>query len=148
MINREQFYIDIQADKASIWKALWDDSLYREWTKVFFEGSYMVAKSWDEGSIVHFLAPDQNGLYSRIEKHIPNEIIEFKHIGNVKEGKEQEIDEETKKWSGTTEIYRLIEKDNSIRLQVEIDIMEEYLESMKKAFDSALEIVKTNSIKA
>ncbi|TNM51559.1 hypothetical protein FHN55_22285, partial [Streptomyces sp. NP160] len=81
MINRLKFSIDIKAEKTAIWKALWNESCYREWASVFFEGSYAVTDEWKEGSKVHFLAPDQSGIYSLIEKHIPNNIIQFKHIG-------------------------------------------------------------------
>ena len=56
-----------------------------------------------------FLGPDQSGIYSLIETHIPDKMIQFKHIGNVVKGQEQPVDEETKKWSGATEMYTLTE---------------------------------------
>ena len=87
MINRLEFSIDIKAEKNMIWKALWNESSYREWASVFFEGSYAVTDNWEEGSKVHFLGPDQSGIYSIIEKHIPYKIIRFKHIGSVVGGK-------------------------------------------------------------
>ena len=144
MINRLEFSIDIKAEKITIWKALWSDSLYREWASVFFEGSYAVTDNWDEGSRVHFLAPDQSGIYSIIEEHIPNKIIRFKHIGNVLEGKEQPIDDETKKWSGATEIYKLIAGTEINTLTVEIDVLDEHLDFMKNTFPQALEKVVNN----
>jgi hypothetical protein len=144
MINRLEFSIDIKAEKAAIWKALWNKNSYREWASVFFEGSYVITNNWEEGSKVHFLAPDQNGIYSMIEKHIPNKIIQFKHIGNVVGGKEQLIDDATKKWSGATEIYTLTERKDTITLAVEIDVMDEHLEFMTNTFPKALEKVKNN----
>ena len=144
MLNRIEFSIEIKAEKTAIWKALWGQSSYREWASVFFEGSYAVTDNWEEGSKVHFLAPDQSGIYSVIEKHIPNKIIRFKHIGNVQRGKEQPIDNETKKWSGAKEIYSLIEGKNSCTLAVNIDIMDEHLEFMTKTFPKALEKIKNN----
>ena len=144
MINRLQFSTTIKAEKSNIWKALWDDNYYRDWVSVFFEGSYLVVSNWIEGSIVHFLDPDKNGIYSKIEKHIPNKIIVFKHIGNVINGKEQPIDEETKKWSGATETYSLSESEHGNLLTVDIDILDEHLEFMKTTFPKALEKVKNN----
>ena len=144
MINRLQFSTTIKAEKSNIWKALWDDNYYRDWVSVFFEGSYLVVSNWIEGSIVHFLDPDKNGIYSKIEKHIPNKIIVFKHIGNVINGKEQPIDEETKKWSGATETYSLSEIEHGNLLTVDIDILDEHLEFMKTTFPKALEKVKNN----
>jgi hypothetical protein len=143
-MNRREFSIQIEAEKPTIWHALWDESLYRDWTSVFFEGSHLVAENWEEGNHVHFLDPNKDGIYSLIDKHIPNEFIRFKHIGNVKNGKELPVDEETKKWSGATEIYKIIEGDKANTLVIEIDIMDEHLESMTKTFSKALEKVKNN----
>ena len=147
MINRLQFSIDIKAEKTKIWKALWKESSYCDWASVFFEGSYAITDNWKEGSKVLFLSPDQNGIYSIIEKHIPNKIMMFKHIGNVAKGKEQPIDDETKKWSGATEIYTLTEGMESNTLTVEIDVLDEHLDFMKNAFPKALEKVKNNCSK-
>ncbi|GAA4271802.1 hypothetical protein U6A24_14525 [Aquimarina gracilis] len=144
MINRLQFSIDIEAEKTKIWEALWDKDSYRDWTSVFFEGSYAITDNWEEGSKVLFLSPDQNGIYSIIQTHIPNKIMKFQHIGNVINGKEQPLDHETKKWSGTTEVYTLSEGKEGITLSVEIDVLDEHLEFMKKIFPKALEKVKDN----
>ncbi len=144
MINRLQFSINIKAEKARIWKALWEDKHYRDWGGVFYEGSYCVADSWEESSTVMFLAPDQNGIYSIIERHIPNEVIQFKHIGNLVKGKQQAIDDESKKWSGATEIYSLREGSDFVTLLVEIDVLDEHVEFMTTKFPKALEKVKEN----
>ena len=145
MLNRLIFSRDIPAEKSSVWKALWEDANYRKWSAAFLEGSYMLAEIWEEGGIVHFLGPDQNGIYSKIEQYFPFSIISFKHIGKVTDAKPQPIDEETKTWSGATETYKLIEGENSVKLEVEIDIMEEHLEFMKDKFPKALELIKENS---
>ena len=143
-MNRLHFSIDIKAEKTKIWNALWDDNSYRDWVSVFFEGSYAVTDNWKEGSTVLFLAPDKSGIYSIVEKHIPNEVIQFKHIGTVVNGKEQPIDDEKKTWSGASEIYRLAEGKDSNTLAVEIDVMDEHLEFMKSTFPKALEKIKNN----
>lgn len=144
MINRLQFSIDIKATATNIWIALWDDSSYRSWTSVFFEGSYAVTDNWKEGSKVHFLSPNKSGIYSIIEKHIPNELILFKHVGMVEDGKELPIDDKTKKWSGTREVYTLTKGISSNTLTVEIDVLDEHLDFMKKTFPKALDIIKHN----
>lgn len=144
MINRLEFSIDIEADKTTIWKALWDENSYRDWAAVFFAGSYAITDNWKEGTKVHFLGPDKSGIYSMIEKHIPNKIIQFKHIGKVLEGKEQDIDKETQKWTGATEIYSLSKAEGSNILTVKIDVLDEHLEFMKKTFPKALKRIKNN----
>ena len=141
-INREKFSIEIKAAPSTIWKALWDDQCYREWSSVFYEGSYVMAENWEVGSKVLFLGPDHSGIYSLIEKHIPNKIIQFKHIGKVVERKEQPIDEETKKWTGATETYSITEEKDHNTLTVELDIMDEHLEFMTKTFPKAMKKMK------
>lgn len=147
MITRLQFTIEINAAKAAIWKALWDENMYRHWVSVFLEGSYAITDNWKEGSTVQFLAPDKSGIYSIIEKHIPSQIIQFKHIGTVINGENQPLDDATRKWSGTTETYTLSEENHIHTLTVDIDVLEEHLEFMSKTFPKALEIVKRNSEK-
>ena len=144
MINRLQFSIDIKAEKTKIWKALWNESSYRDWASVFFEGSYAIADNWEEGSKVLFLSPDQSGIYSIIETHIPNKTIMFKHIGSVLKGEEQPIDDETKTWSGATETYTLTEGTDCNILTVEIGVLDEHLNFMTITFPKALEKVKNN----
>jgi len=147
MLNHLQFSIDIKADKEKIWKALWDDSNYRDWSGVFGEGSHYVADNWGKGDTIMFLASDKSGIYSIIEKHTPNKIIQFKHIGNVLNGKEQLIDDDAIKWSGATETYSLKENPDFFTLLVEIDILEEHIEFMSNKLPVALEKIKSNSIK-
>ena len=144
MIHRLQFSIYIKAEKSKVWKAIWSDNSYQDWASVFFEGSYAITDNWKEKRTVLFLAPDKSGIYSIIEKHIPNKIMRFKHIGNVVKGLEQPVDDETKKWSGTTEIYTLTEGENSNKLTVDIDVLDEHLDFMKKSFPKALEKIKNN----
>jgi len=141
-INRLLFSIDIRAAKDKIWKALWDENSYRDWAGVFFEGSYAITDSWKEGSTVLFLAPDQSGIYSTIEKHIPNITMWFTHIGTVLHGKEQPIDDEAKKWSGATEVYTLTEGSGYNTLTIEIDVLDEHRDFMTNTFPKALEVIK------
>ena len=144
MINRLQFSIDIQASKEKIWHALWDDTLYRDWSGVFDEGSHYVVNNWNEGSKIMFLGSDQSGIYSIIERYVPNKTIQFKHIGNVVNGKEQHIDDEAKKWSGATETYSLRQGSGFFTLFVEIDVLDEHVEFMSAKLPIALEKIKKN----
>jgi len=144
MINRLTFSIDIKADKTVIWKALWDEYSYRDWASVFSVGSYAITDHWKEHSKVLFLAPDNSGIYSIIETHIPNKVMKFKHLGTVLKGQEQPMDDETKKWSGATEIYTLSEGKEINTLTVDIDILDEHLDFMKSTFPKALEKIKNN----
>lgn len=146
MIHRLQFSINIKANKEKIWEALWNDKHYRDWSGVFGEGSHYVIDNWKEGNKIMFLASDQSGIYSLIERYVPNKTVKFKHIGNVVNGKEQLIDDEAKKWSGATETYSLQEGSEFFKLLVEIDVLDEHVEFMSTKLPIALEKIKNNSI--
>ena len=68
----------------------------------------------------------------------------FKHLGNVINGIEKPIDNESKEWSGAIEIYSIIEGINSKTLTVEIDVLDEHLDFMNNTFPKALEKIKHN----
>lgn len=136
-MKKERFSIKIEAPKEKVWNVLWNDATYRMWTSVFHEGSHAVT-DWKEGSKVLFLGPDGSGMYSTIAKKIPNEFMSFKHLGEVKEGKEQPQSE----WSGAMENYTLKETDGSTELIVEMDITEGFQDYFRETFPKALEKVK------
>ncbi|NJB84321.1 hypothetical protein GGR26_000066 [Lewinella marina] len=146
-IHRLQFSIDIEAERSAIWQALWEDSSYREWTAVFAEGSHAVTDHWKEGSKVLFLAPDRSGIYSIVERHVPNEVMKFRHLGLVTAGQEQPLDDTTRQWSGTTESYTLTEGEQGTTLAVEIDVLDEHLDFMKDTFPRALKKVARLSVR-
>lgn len=146
-MKKLKFSIDIKVPKEKIWKVLWDDQTYRTWTSAFTEGSH-AESDWNEGSKILFLDPKGQGMYSTIARKIPNEFMSFKHIGYVKDGKEQPVDKETTKWSGATENYTLKEHDGITTLTVENDTSGEEWENMlKDAFPKALNKVKELSEK-
>ncbi|WP_420318950.1 hypothetical protein [Ekhidna sp.] len=138
--HRLHYSVEIEASKSQIWSVLWDS--YGDWAEVFFDGSYAVTDHWKEGSTVLFLAPDQSGIYSIIEQHIPNNIMKFRHIGNVLNGKKQPVDDEAKKWSGATEVYKLEPISGINTLTIEIDVMDEHLDFMQRKLPIALEKIK------
>ncbi|HUM45794.1 MAG TPA: SRPBCC domain-containing protein [Chitinophagales bacterium] len=131
--------IKINAPKEKVWKVLWDDTTYRQWTGAFHEGSYAVS-DWNEGSKILFLGPGgDGGMYSTIAKKIPNEFMSFKHLGEVKDGKEQP----TSEWSGAFENYTLKETAGVTELTVEIDVTDDFSNYFKDTFPKALEKVKS-----
>jgi hypothetical protein len=72
-------------------------------------------------------------------------LIIFKHIGNLKDLKEQPVDAESEKWTGSFELYRLNEVDGITTVTAEIDCLSEYLEYMNSKFPLALQELKNIS---
>lgn len=140
-LKKLEFRTQIAASKERVWQVLWQDETYRQWTSVFHEGSHAVS-DWKEGSRVLFLGPDGSGMYSRIEKMVPNEKMFFTHLGIVKEGKEQPETPDTKTWAGAQENYTLQEEAGITTLSVSIDITGDHVESFKEAFPKGFATVK------
>jgi uncharacterized protein YndB with AHSA1/START domain len=140
-MKKLQFSTDIRAPKEKIWKALWDDATYRQWTSVFSEGSY-AQTDWKEGSKVLFLGPSGDGMHSTIARHVPNEVMSFRHEGELKNGKEQPPAAGAENWMGALETYNLQEMGDSNRLSVEIDVTEDHQDYFQKTFPQALQKVK------
>lgn len=140
-LKKLSFSTLIQATKEKVWKVLWDDETYRAWTSAFSEGSHAVS-DWNEGSKILFLDGKGSGMYSTIARKIPAEFMSFRHIGEVKDGVEQPLNEKTKAWSGGTENYTLKESDGKTELLIELDIVDEFMEYFKATFPKALEKIK------
>src|SRR5687767_8929825 len=132
-LKKLEFRIVIAAPKEKVWRVLWQDETYRLWTRVFSEGSHAVS-DWKEGSKILFLGPEGSGMYSRIEKMVPNEKMFFTHLGEVKDGKEQPESPETGSWAGAQENYTLQDQAGSTVLQVSIDVTGDHTDFFKQTF--------------
>jgi uncharacterized protein YndB with AHSA1/START domain len=141
-MKRLNYTIQINAPKAKVWETLFNDATYREWTSVFGAGSHAIT-DWKEGSKAQFLGGDgSGGMYSRIEKVIPNELMEIKHLGEIKDGQEQPSDPSTHSWYGAMENYHLKETNGVTDLKVELDTEESHKEYFRNTYPKALEKVK------
>ncbi|MET0759264.1 MAG: SRPBCC domain-containing protein [Flavobacterium sp.] len=140
-MKKLEFTVNIKAPKEKVWEALWKEPNYQKWTSVFSPGSKAVT-DWKEGSKVLFLSEKGDGMYSKIEKSVPNTLMSFKHLGEVKNGQEQPLNEETKKWTGAMENYLLEDHQGTTSLRVEMDSADEYTDFFNEKFPKALENVK------
>lgn len=138
--KKMSFSINIHASKNKVWNVLWNDDTYRKWTSAFMEGS-CAESDWNEGSSILFTDGKGSGMYSVIDKKVPGEFMSFRHIGELKDGVKQPVDE-TKGWSGSTENYTLKEADCATELVVEMDMVPEMADYFNKTFPVALENVK------
>lgn len=144
-MEKINFSVSMNAPKEKVWKVLWDDPTYGQWTSVFGEGSYAQTDNWKEGSTVRFLAADGGGMISKVSANKPNEYMSFKHLGMIKNGVEDLVSDEVKQWSGAFENYTLEQTDGTTTLKVEMDISPDYKEYFDKTWPKALDKVKTLS---
>lgn len=141
-MKKMEFEIKINAPAKKVWQVLWNDATYRKWTSVFSEGSHAVS-DWKEGSKIQFLDPKGSGMFSVIETLKPNEYMAFKHLGEVKDFKEQPDTDETNSWKGAMETYLLKEENGTTTLYLKSDSNEEFEGYFKDTFPKALALIKT-----
>jgi uncharacterized protein YndB with AHSA1/START domain len=137
-VTRLHYTVDIDAPRERVWAVLWDDKTYRDWTSAFMEGSHAVS-DWKEGSKIQFLDPSGNGMASIIEKKVPNERMTFRHIGEIKAGKE---DPAPSSWANAREEYTLRDNGRGTTLTLDTDAADEHKEMFEKAFPKALQRLK------
>ncbi len=134
---KKEFVTNINAPRNMVWHTLWNDSYYREWAGVFYEGCY-AQSDWQQGSEILFLSPEKSGMYSIIETKEEPTHMAFKHIGEMKVG----VKQPAPTWSGLKEIYLLSENGDTTNLKVSMDVPEEWVEYFEKTFPAALQKVK------
>ncbi|ALR30636.1 MULTISPECIES: SRPBCC domain-containing protein [Chryseobacterium] len=138
-MEKLSFEIQISAPPEKVWSVLWDEISYRQWTTAFTEGSFYQG-TLEEGSIVKFFDPDNNGMYSQVVKNIPNKEMKFLHLGEIYDG--VEVPQE---WGEATEAYILEENDEGTKLMSEIQTTAEFKEFFEDKFPKALQFVKNLS---
>jgi len=141
-MQKIHFSTSINAPREKVWNVLWNDNSYREWTSAFAEGSYAKTDNWKEGSKVLFLDPKGSGMVSTVAKNKQNEFMSFKHLGVVKEGIEDTESESVQGWAGAMENYSLTESSGATKLDVDMDITDDFKDYFLKTWPVALEKVK------
>jgi hypothetical protein len=144
-MDKMHFTIHINAPKEKVWKTMLTDETYRQWTAGFMPGSRFEG-SWDQGSRILFLAPDENGkdggMVARIAENRPYEFISIEHLGEIRDGVEDTESDAVKQWAGAREEYTLREVNGGVDVDIDVDIPEEYKEEMTKMWPDALQRLK------
>ena len=132
------YEIDIHAPRMKVWDVLWDDKSYRDWSSAFAKGSYAVS-DWNEGSTVQFIDPASNaGMSAIIEKKMPGEFMCFKHVAEIRDGKERPYPA----GAHGREKYTLKDEHGVTRLDVDLDASDEYQTAFDDMFPKALRRVR------
>lgn len=135
------YEVEIEAPIEKVWDILWNSETYNAWTK-FFAPSSSMHTDWQVGGKTYFLDGEGNGMVSTIDEMKKPEMLIFKHLGMIKDGKEDLESEEVKVWSGSLEKYYLSQKNGVTILKVEIATLPEYIGMLKSGFVQGFEAVK------
>lgn len=142
--------ISIQADVEKVYHNMLAEKPYAEWTAIFCPGSHYKG-SWEKGSKILFLGPDENGklggMVSRIKENIPLQRVSIEHLGIVDDGKEIMSGPEVEPWAGAMETYTFREENGTTLLSVALDTAEDhkayFLETWPKALGKLKEICES-----
>jgi len=145
-----QFTALINAKKQNVWNVMLEDKTYRQWTTAFHEGSFYKG-SWETGSEIHFLGPNEegklSGMYSKIKENRLYDFISIEHLGFISDGTVDTTSEEVKKWTPSFENYTFTEKENQTELKVEMQVDANYKAMFEEMWPIALKILKDLSEK-
>ncbi len=141
---RKTYQTAIDATAEKIWQVLWEPTTYCKWTSAMSPGG-RVETDWKQGSRALFLDVNGDGIFQSIEEVRPHELMVFKYLGDLKDGKEDFDSPKVEALSGARQVYRIQDRGSDHLLTVELDLNPEYEEFFDKAFPRALDHVRTLS---
>ena len=128
-MDRLHFTTRIDAPVHTVWTTMLDESTYREWTRLFHDGSHFIG-SWNLGRVIRFLAPGddgtRSGLVARVVANRPDEFISLEYLGAVSGGIDDTTSAHARRFAGSHEDYSFSESDGVTTLVVEVDTDEEF----------------------
>ncbi len=138
-MERLEFSIDIRAPREKVWKVLWDDETFRDWTSTFADDSAgaRLESDWEEGSRFEYFEGDA-GSYGVIETLVPAEQVVFRHLGDIDGGEDRPSNDGDK-----FEEYRLEQSGDLTTLRLSQDAPPpEHRDMFEAAIPQALERLK------
>ncbi len=119
-----------------------DAETYTQWTVPFSPGSNYIG-SWEQGSEIRFCdASGTSGMFSKIKENRKLEFVSIEHLGMIADGVVDTTSEEVKKWTPAFENYTFTEVDGGTRVDIDMDIHEEYKAMFDEMWPKALAKLK------
>lgn len=141
-MTRLEFQTEIACKPQTLWHCLWEPENYKKWTSVFCAGSYYQTEQFAQGSRIHLLTPEGDGMYSIIDRLEENHILVFRHLGELKNFEEQQMKEDQEVWGNALESYEITPTENGVKLTVLVDTADKYLAFMNDIFVKSMQILK------
>jgi hypothetical protein len=137
------YSVEINAKKEKIWETMIDQDSYQKWVKAFSANSKFIGE-WKQGETILFFDPNLGGSKAILEIFDPYNEILARHFSIVdKNQNENNDDQMTKKWIGSTERYSFIEVENNTKLEIEMTVDETFSKMFNTSWPKALEIIKS-----
>ncbi len=137
------YSIEINAEKERVWEIMIGKETYQKWVKAFSANSKFVG-DWKQGETILFYDPNLGGSKAILETFKPYDEILAKHFSMVdKDMNENNEDEMSKKWIGSTERYRFIKSGENTKLEIEMITDEAFEKMFNTSWPKALELLKS-----
>lgn len=133
--------ITLQASKEKVWDVLTLDRYNRQWFGAFSEGSH-AKTDWQVGSKAIFADSSNSGIWGIIIENVPAQSLVIEYQGMIADGKDDPESPYAKDVKGSKESYHIHDLGGHSRLDINVEMAEEYFDQMNGAWDQALEIVK------
>lgn len=130
------FFIDVHVSPDTLWRVLWGEETFGDWTSAFAPGSRIRAE-WREGGRFEFTDSTGGVSYGTIRRLIPGEIVDFEHVGEIRDGTESPYADGPRR-----EVYTLERRDEAVRLTLDQDVPEEFAQMFAEATPRAFARVK------
>ncbi len=149
-MNPLHFSIIINAPKEKVWDTMLGDATYRQWTSVFNEHGSSYEGTWEQGSKMRFIGPDDKGnvggMVSMIAENRPHEFLSIQHIGLINEdGSEDTTSEKVKGWAGAFENYTFKDVESGTEVLIDLiglDTDPDFVTFFKETWPKGLAILK------
>lgn len=118
------YKVEINAPKEKVWDTMLGKDTYKQWTGAFHEGSDYEG-SWEQGSKIRFIGPDDegkvSGMTSQIVENRPYEYVSIEHLGEIIDGKDVLDSEMAKAFAGAHENYTFTEDNGVTTVTVDLE---------------------------
>lgn len=131
-----EYTIQINTTAEKVWDVLFTQDNYKKWASAMNEGTYFEG-TWEEGSIMKFLDPKNNGMYNLVEKNIPNKQLSMKHLGWILEGVLT-----PQNWEDSTLDYMLEPNENGTLLIGKVNSLDEFVDFFNSKYPKNFENIK------
>ena len=127
-----EFQTEINATPEKVWETLVGDEQYTKWTKENrFEGN------WEEGSVMKFFDPKNNGMFSEVVTNKPKEELKLKHLGWIYDGVLDAQD-----FGGSDVAYILEPIETGTFLKSKVNSMDEFVDFYNNYFPNIFQKIK------
>lgn len=140
-----EFKIDINTTVENVYNSMIDDTKFIEWISVF-SPNFSFKGSWNKGETITYISPDKNGsingMISRIENNIPNQLIHIQPIGILEDGVEYLRGEKVEGLDQFYEKYTFGSNENSTIVTIETSVYEDLEDYFSVMWPRALDKLK------